>query len=1208
MNKLLFSRPSFNAFGRATHMLVMFAVLLLSTNALAFNTFEVDDFALPPSNNNTFTRISFKSPFAPGTIPNVFAMTTEDGADPCVVRIKNVDHLGFDAVCLEPINEDRVHPGMVVDYIAIEDGGVTVPLDDGTGDVMFQSACDSIDTQIYKAGVCPGCGPTGYTPINFMPNFGATPAFIAQLQTTENLLPGGDPLFIDVAVETSSIDAAGANITIERLEAGGGPIVFPEKICYLAVERNGCQDLNFSTLGGNATPVTFDAVLGANIVGHGNGCTVTNFTAGCFAGAPITVAGKNSRRGIDGGVLRRCSLNNAGIGLLIDEDRIRDGERFHTTEFVSAFAFGGAFTTPVTFNKARINKFGRKANFSWQTSAESFHLGFHLWGELNGEWIQLNKRLITSNIKHQNGARDYQHSLRLSRKQADKISNFGISSVDNSGYEEFYGPFTVDVDYGEQALNEAVDWTATRTEFEQSMQARGFTQYRGRWRRLSNKRSAFAERKQLNIDKNVLSMTVSQAGIQRLSFEQIKAIMPDWEGIKIKRLTLALNGKSLPRHIISDDSIFNAGDSIFFVGQLPNAGDDTYLDTYRYQLYLNSNTAIAAATPEQDVPPSTSGSRYGLVTDTLSELKEYSALLNNGNPWYDARLFSVGNPASKEYTFDLADDFDKTSPSKLALNLFGGIDFPALEANSPDHHVQVKINNTLVADTSFDGFIENKLEIELPANALQAGTNSISITLPGDTGYVADVILIDTLQITIAKLLSEQTNTDFAAIEAHSHYQVAVDSPVSSYQIFAYRADGALSVITENQSAATVDDELLLSFSANVHQHSSSAASAVRYAVGQLDSWHQPSELESSLPSILHEDKADYLIVSHPSFIGPALEQFALQKKDMGYNSQIVDWLEIVDTYGYGNNTPAALNNFLKLSARHSDISHVLIVGGHTYDYRNISGSNTLNFIPAHYKPVSIFGHTPTDNPFADLDNDHLPDIAIGRWPVRSLQDLNTILKKNNDWQSNIASQQYQDAYLIAQANDGQGLDFAEQTQGRLGLPLNQNQDFDQITVLSMQQLIDQGVPDPIGVARAQIAERINSGVNLLSFAGHASTSAWGSPGIVNTSFIQALENSGKPTIVMPLACYTTYYESLGTNSLAHQWLFAGDKGAAAIHGASVLGDYRENAVFAERYLKNLPDAKTIGEAIMNAKREMAGTNQMLDNWALLGDPSLPVR
>ena len=568
----------------------------------------------------------------------------------------------------------------------------------------------------------------------------------------------------------------------------------------------------------------------------------------------------------------------------------------------------------------------------------------------------------------------------------------------------------------------------------------------------------------------------------------------------------------------------------------------------------------------------------------------------------------MGNPASKEYTFELADDFDKTSPSKLALNLFGGIDFPALEPNSPDHHVQVKINNSLVADTSFDGFIENKLEIELPANALQAGTNSISITLPGDTGYVADVILIDTLQITIAKLLSEQTNTDFAAIEAHSHYQVAVDSLVSSYQIFAYRADGALSVITENQSAATVDDELLLSFSANVHQHSSSAASAVRYAVGQLDSWHQPSELESSLPSILHEDKADYLIVSHPSFIGPALEQFALQKKDMGYNSQIVDWLEIVDTYGYGNNTPAALNNFLKLSARHSDISHVLIVGGHTYDYRNISGSNTLNFIPAHYKPVSIFGHTPTDNPFADLDNDHLPDIAIGRWPVRSLQDLNTILKKNNDWQTNIASQQYQDAYLIAQANDGQGLDFAEQTQGRLGLPLNQNQDFDQITVLSMQQLIDQGVPDPIGVARAQIAERINSGVNLLSFAGHASTSAWGSPGIVNTSFIQALENSGKPTIVMPLACYTTYYESLGTNSLAHQWLFAGDKGAAAIHGASVLGDYRENAVFAERYLKNLPDAKTIGEAIMNAKREMAGTNQMLDNWTLLGDPSLPIR
>jgi len=102
----------------------------------------------------------------------------------------------------------------------------------------------------------------------------------------------------------------------------------------------------------------------------------------------------------------------------------------------------------------------------------------------------------------------------------------------------------------------------------------------------------------------------------------------------------------------------------------------------------------------------------------------------------------------------------------------------------------------------------------------------------------------------------------------------------------------------------------------------------------------------------------------------------------------------------------------------------------------------------------------------------------------------------------------------------------------------------------------------------------------------------------------------------MPLACYTTNYETLSSNTLAHQWLFAnvGDQqantniGSVAIHGATVLGEYRENAIFAERYLRQVNDSATLGEAIKKAKQEMATQNTMLNNWALLGDPALPLR
>ena len=97
----------------------------------------------------------------------------------------------------------------------------------------------------------------------------------------------------------------------------------------------------------------------------------------------------------------------------------------------------------------------------------------------------------------------------------------------------------------------------------------------------------------------------------------------------------------------------------------------------------------------------------------------------------------------------------------------------------------------------------------------------------------------------------------------------------------------------------------------------------------------------------------------------------------------------------------------------------------------------------------------------------------------------------------------------------------------------------------------------------------------------------------------------------MPLACYTTYYQGLNTNTLAHQWLFAGTQGAVAIHGASMLGDFRENGMFAERVLQqqhSISGTVRLGQAILNAKRKMSSANQMLDNWTLLGDPTLWVQ
>ena len=186
-------------------------------------------------------------------------------------------------------------------------------------------------------------------------------------------------------------------------------------------------------------------------------------------------------------------------------------------------------------------------------------------------------------------------------------------------------------------------------------------------------------------------------------------------------------------------------------------------------------------------------------------------------------------------------------------------------------------------------------------------------------------------------------------------------------------------------------------------------------------------------------------------------------------------------------------------------------------------------------------------------------------------------------------------------------MDFGQQLDIRVGMPLLE---LDGIHALNKLYLDDlpEGVSDVVSFTRTELAEQINKGTEIISFSGHASPTAWGFQNIINTDFIKGLENQGEPVLLMPLACYITHYESVTTNTLAHQWLFAGDVGAAAIHGASVLGDYRENGLFAERYLNKASTADTIGQAIREAKQELGSNNEMLHNWALLGDPTLPIR
>ncbi len=1178
-----------------------------------------------------FQDITFASPFPSGTTPNVFAMTPEFGSnasggtgdDPCTIRIHSVTNVGFKAACLEPRNENRNSSSVTFDYIAIKDGQTDIPTTTPGESVTFSSQCEVVDHQRF-GGTCSDCSllPGQTNSFQTVPFpaasgggalFTSAPVLLTQISSINNTLiastdvppthPTGEPEFVDVS--TNAITATGFDVAIARMEAGNGSISDDETICYLAVEAGSCKTLDLSSINGSSTTINFQAVIGGDVTrGHDNAPVVgASFETDCFTSTPVAVASMRRRNGGDGGFIRRVDLNEDDITLIIDEDRVSNNERGHITEPTSVLAFSGVFTTPVTLSYVRIKSHGRKIGFDWQTSAESFHLGFHLWGETSDGWVQLNKALIPGFGASTDQLKEYQKTIRLNRRQHGDIINFGISSVDTAGFEEFYGPFELDQTYGESDTSERIDWTETRRQFTRSMQAKGYTEVNGRWKKLTERRAKRLEKRQQRINASAVDVRFSGAGMRKISGAELIKIQPQWKGLDLDKLAVTLNGQGVERLVLSDDARLSDEDIVIVNVVAPQGNDNLYLSEYNYRLTRDRHRVRKPQHYEELDVDTAQYSSTVFAEKILTQDIKYLAAITSGSPWYDAQLFTTSGPVKTAYTAVIDQGIDETRPANLRIDLFGSIDLPG---DQPDHHVQVSVNGHMVLDQWFDGLTQFKTELELLPGLVNPGDNEIAVTVMGDTGLAGDIVLIDEISLLVPTDLKETTAYDFLADPSVGGYLVKEIDASLDKRVFAYSSKGGFSTINAHK------DSNSLSFAALPFLNSQLNDTQLRYTVATTQ------ELESAVSlELVNADvnaasanplaSADLMIVAHPNFIGEDLDSYIKYKRDLGLEVQLLNWLDLVATYGFGNNTPQSLDNYLATLDATLQPSHLLLVGGHTYDYRNLLGQNAISFIPAHYRRVSIFEYTQSDNVFADLDGDNLPEIAIGRWPVRTVADLRAIVAKSIDWQEmNINGRVPENALLIAQSNDGRNLDFDDSLEGHVAPNIAIESESLDIERVYLGQLNSLGVTSPIAQARETITNAINDGTRLVSFAGHASTAGWGFQGIVNTALISQLENDDSPTIVMPLACYTTDYQSLTTNTLAHQWLFSGNHGAAAVHGATSLGQYRENGVFAERVLKASVSASSLGTAIQQAKRRMSSRNETLHNWALLGDPSLP--
>lgn len=910
-----------------------------------------------------------------------------------------------------------------------------------------------------------------------------------------------------------------------------------------------------------------------------------------------------SDRGNTGTINARFRLTTDALTINDPTGSASDGEVEDFTTTVT--------TLPVSINGFESKKLSDGLLVKWNTASETRNIGFYLWGsngDDNAGFVRLSKQLIPTKSM---GALDpQQYEIKLPSKYKN-YTNLAISAVDTQGEEELFGLYDTGSIYGRENLPSAIDWQDINHKMLNSFK--------------SVKGTVSFSKSQINTLKAQLK--TNQYGMHRISYEELLNAGFDLFGTNIETIAVTLNNQAIARRIGSTpttngniiysdsfepynssptesgfglDSYTNSGEFgpgmfIDFWVSPPAFPDAEYINNYTYEISTNKNLVLPIELRRLSSSDTTSSYQKKI---TINENNQYSFTNSSPDAWYAKMLRDYASEQDKIYqvTFDVGTDLITGIDGQLNLKLIGGSDLPI----NPDHQVKILFNGNELVTHDFDGLNAIELNLSLPSEFIRIGSNTAEVRLTSGTQASFDLVLVDEVQLSYTKKAT--LTNGFLQLERQLINSDFTVNDTNSANLIAYS-------LGQDKQLKLLEYTLLPENSAKFAHNSSQA----NYWISTPDQLHQVSNINTIQSNDLLAGAAEYLIIAHQAFMPDnssqdhALNRYIQHRQAQGWQTKLVSINDIQAQYGGGMALPGALTSYLRTADSAFDYSHVLLIGSDSYDYMDRLDLQSISFIPTQYAVTSYIPHTPSDQLLFDLDSDGISDKAFGRWPVRSMANLDSIVDKTIQW-DNISNT---NAVFVTDTEDGNSSAFKNQSQRLIDLfdADNWNQG---ITQIYTDQMDTSNGASAATQVRQQLFELWENSKTLTSFIGHGSPTQWSRSGILNADDVDDVFNNGTPTLIGTLTCYTSYFVSPRTNTLAHQLLngSAGNaNGAVAVHGAASLSAYSSNELFAKEVLNQQLSGKTLGEAVQQARLQARanGYNDQVINWTLLGDPTIVI-
>ena len=829
---------------------------------------------------------------------------------------------------------------------------------------------------------------------------------------------------------------------------------------------------------------------------------------------------------------------------------------------------GGPNATPITLAYFQAKRVAKDVELEWMTATEADQIGFLLYGRKGKDWIRITEKLIPSRSVDSASPQYYRMVLPASDFEA-----FQLRDIDTRGREHRHGPFLLGEQFGEMIFASPIDWQAIQADRDSRRKERVLKADPG---------ARFAAG--LDASNSKVELRVRDEGIYQVRHEDLLAAGLDFSEIGLNELALFNRGRSVPLKVVSgspESTHFSGGSYLEFWGQ-PESSLYTKTNVY----YLTREAAQAKRIPSLEAPPRGWLRRtesYYWETSVREQERLYSFASPNGDPWFESSLLALGEVASQSFNLHL-DEIARTAPrgASLKVDLWGVTNFPGQE---PDHHVLLYLNQEQIAELWFDGLSTQSIEALVPLDLLREGSNEVVVELPGDTLHPADLVNLDRFQITYPRV-TRARHDRLAFSAASGSFQVGgLDSP--EVRVY-WRNEDAIREVTGVQVRSNETD-----YTASFQ----GPRQPGRYFIATANSLLKPEIRNPRADADITGGVAEYLIISHSDFLSGLGPLVAARERD-GLQVRTVDVADIYSQFGFGIVSAEAIQDYVRFAAENMGTRFVLLVGGDTYDYNDYLDIGSISFIPSLYqKTHRVVSFTPADPLFTDLDGDLVPDLPIGRFPVRTRLELDILIQKTLQYRTSAPSS----ALLVADRNEPAMSFSSESDRLAQQIPTEWTVKFAYLDQLGLE------------TTQAEILRSMNEGLGLISFFGHSGPTRWSRESLFSSADAEFLQNQLQPFLVTQWGCWNTYHVAPMYDTLAHKFLLNEEGGAAAVLGAATLtesvSERQLAALLFERIFRN---GTTVGEAVQEAKQVLAQSSpELLDvlvGWTLLGDPAMRLR